>query len=56
MAWFWNAYLPDVAKRVDIHVSPLNASLEQLRDLPPRWSSPTRTTCCATRVRPMVAS
>lgn len=35
MAWFWNAYLPDVAKRADIHVSPLNASLEQLRDLPP---------------------
>jgi acetyl esterase len=35
MAWFWNAYLPDVAKRADIHVSPINASLEQLRDLPP---------------------
>lgn len=35
MAWFWNAYLPDASKRADIHVSPINASLEQLRDLPP---------------------
>jgi acetyl esterase len=35
MAWFWNAYLPDVKARKDIHVSPLNASVEQLRGLPP---------------------
>ena len=34
MAWFWNAYLPDVAARRDIHVSPLNATIEQLRGLP----------------------
>jgi acetyl esterase len=34
MAWFWNAYLPDVSARKDIHVSPLNASIEQLRGLP----------------------
>jgi acetyl esterase len=34
MAWFWDQYLPDVAKRGDIHASPLNASLEQLRGLP----------------------
>ena len=31
MAWFWNAYLPDASARKDIHVSPLNASIEQLR-------------------------
>ena len=35
MKWFWNAYLPDVAKRKDIHVSPLQASLEELKGLPP---------------------
>lgn len=35
MAWFWDAYLPDVAARKDIHVSPLNASTEQLKGLPP---------------------
>ena len=34
MAWFWDQYLPDVAKRADIHVSPINASSEQLKGLP----------------------
>lgn len=34
MAWFWDQYLPEVSKRRDIHASPLNASLEQLRGLP----------------------
>jgi len=34
MAWFWNAYLPDVKARADIHVSPLNATVDQLRGLP----------------------
>lgn len=35
MAWFWDAYLPDVAARKDSHVSPLNASTDQLKGLPP---------------------
>ncbi len=35
MAWFWNAYLPDAAARKDVHVSPLNATSEQLKGLPP---------------------
>ena len=35
MAWFWDQYEPDTAKRADVHVSPLNASLEHLRGLPP---------------------
>jgi acetyl esterase len=35
MAWFWDAYLPDHAARKDRHVSPLNATLAELRDLPP---------------------
>ncbi len=35
MAWFWNAYLPDVKARKDIHVSPLNATVDQLQGLPP---------------------
>jgi len=34
MEWFWNAYLPNVKARKDIHVSPLNASLDQLSGLP----------------------
>jgi acetyl esterase/lipase len=34
MEWFWDQYLPDVSKRTDIHVSPINASLEQLKGLP----------------------
>jgi acetyl esterase len=34
MEWFWDAYLPDVAKRKEITATPLNASLEQLKGLP----------------------
>jgi acetyl esterase len=34
MSWFWDQYLPDVSKRSEIHASPLNASIEQLRGLP----------------------
>ena len=35
MKWFWNAYVPNVAERKNPLVTPLNATLEQLRDLPP---------------------
>jgi len=34
MEWFWDQYLPDVSQRADIHVSPINASLQQLKGLP----------------------
>jgi acetyl esterase len=34
MEWFWDAYLPDVAKRKEITATPLNASIDQLRGLP----------------------
>jgi acetyl esterase/lipase len=34
MQWFWDAYLPDVAKRREITATPLNASPEQLKGLP----------------------
>lgn len=34
MAWFWDQYMPDSGKRSDIHASPINASVEQLRGLP----------------------
>jgi acetyl esterase len=34
MAWYWDQYLPDPSERAEIHVSPLNASIEQLRNLP----------------------
>jgi acetyl esterase len=35
MKWFWDAYLPAAAAVTDIHISPLNASIEDLRGLPP---------------------
>jgi len=34
MIWFWDQYLPDASKRSDIHVSPINATSDQLRALP----------------------
>nr|QLH55536.1 putative lipase [Myxococcus virescens] len=35
MKWFWDAYQPEASKRADPHVSPLRASLDQLKGLPP---------------------
>jgi acetyl esterase/lipase len=35
MKWFWDNYLPDTNKRKEIYASPLQANLDQLRDLPP---------------------
>lgn len=35
MAWFWDCYEPDHARRAEITASPLRASLEQLSGLPP---------------------
>ncbi len=35
MKWFWNNYLPDTTKRKERYASPLQASLEQLKGLPP---------------------
>jgi len=35
MKWMYDMYIPDPAKRTDIHASPLRASVEQLRGLPP---------------------
>ncbi len=35
MEWFWDAYLPDEQQRMEITASPLQASVEELRDLPP---------------------
>jgi acetyl esterase len=34
MAWFWDAYCPDRARRSEITASPLRASLDDLRGLP----------------------
>lgn len=34
MQWFWNQYAPEIAKRKEIHASPLHASLKQLQGLP----------------------
>ena len=35
MKWFWNHYAPDAAVRTQPAVSPLRATLDQLRGLPP---------------------
>jgi acetyl esterase len=35
MKWFWNHYLPDAEERKHITASPLRASIDQLKDLPP---------------------
>ena len=34
MAWFWDAYLPEVEKRAEITASPLRATLDDLAGLP----------------------
>jgi acetyl esterase/lipase len=35
MIWFWDNYCPDKKARAEIYASPLQASLEQLKGLPP---------------------
>jgi acetyl esterase/lipase len=37
MAWFWDAYAPDVDRRSEPYASPLRASDEQLAGLPPAF-------------------
>ena len=37
MAWFWDAYLPDLERRAEPFASPLRASDEQLAGLPPAF-------------------
>lgn len=37
MEYFWDAYLPDKTKRQDVFASPINATIEQLRGLPPAF-------------------
>ena len=37
MAWFWDAYEPDVERRLEPFASPLRAGEEQLAGLPPAF-------------------
>ena len=37
MAWFWDAYLPDLERRSEPYASPIRASDEQLVGLPPAF-------------------
>jgi acetyl esterase/lipase len=37
MAWFWDAYLPDAARRSEPFASPLRASDQQIAGLPPAF-------------------
>jgi acetyl esterase len=34
MEWYWNAYLPDVARRSELTAAPVLATIDQLRNLP----------------------
>jgi acetyl esterase len=34
MEWYWNAYLPDVARRTELTAAPVLATIDQLRNLP----------------------
>jgi acetyl esterase len=35
MKWFWDAYLPDQARRKEVYASPLQAATKHLTGLPP---------------------
>ncbi len=35
MEWFWNSYAPDASSRKDIYASPLQATTERLKGMPP---------------------
>ncbi|MBO9572702.1 MAG: alpha/beta hydrolase [Chitinophagaceae bacterium] len=35
MIWFWDNYLPERTRRTEIYASPLQATIEQLKGLPP---------------------
>ncbi|AZF21475.1 Lipase [Pseudomonas sp. R4-35-07] len=35
MTWFWDSYTTDLKARTEIHASPLKASIDQLKGLPP---------------------
>jgi len=35
MMWFWDNYTKDLAARKEVHAAPLQATTEQLKDLPP---------------------
>ncbi|MEU8340891.1 Acetyl esterase/lipase [Actinomadura meyerae] len=37
MAWFWDAYCPDPVQRTQVTASPLRATLDDLRGLPPAF-------------------
>jgi acetyl esterase/lipase len=37
MAWFWDAYIPGAEQRNEITASPLRATLDDLRELPPAF-------------------
>jgi acetyl esterase/lipase len=64
MRWYWDAYLPDENRRSEITASPLQASVEQLRGLPPALIingehdvlRDASMTCSATNAKPTPAS
>ena len=56
MQWFWDQYTTDPAERARSTASPLRATPSSSPACRPRWSSPVRPTCCATRARPTPTS
>jgi acetyl esterase/lipase len=51
--WFWNNHVPNLEQRTEIHASPLQASIDQLKDLPPVHIQVAEMTCYETKESPM---
>jgi hypothetical protein len=56
MKWMYYLYTTGPGQRKEIHASPLQASVEQLKGLPPALIQVAESTSCATKVRRTVAS
>ena len=56
MKWFWDNYTTDAAQRNEIYASPLRATTEQLKGLPPALVQTAVPMYCATKAKPMPAN
>lgn len=56
MKWFWSNYISDQTNRKEPKVSPLQASLDQLKGCRRHLSSMEKMTYCATKAKPMPVS
>jgi len=56
MKWFWDNYTTDAKQRAEIYASPLRASTDQLKGLPPALIETVGDDVCATKVKPTPAN